>query len=88
VALALASVNALSRLVEGFVMQPEKVMRFEGEGGIRATTVIAEFHFESLGTENIHDRAHLSADQTGFWYIVHQSDHGKEFEIRHKPSFL
>jgi len=74
--------------VEGLVKQPEKVMRLEGEGGIGPTTVIAEFHFENFGTEDFHNGAHLSADQTGFEHVAHQSDNGEEFEISHAPSFL
>jgi hypothetical protein len=78
----------LSRLVEGFVMQSEKIMRLEGEGGIGPATVIAEFHFESFGPENLHNGAHLSADQTSFRHVAHQSDNGEEFEISHAPSSL
>jgi hypothetical protein len=63
--------------VEGFVMQSQKVMRREGKGGIGPTPVIAEFHLENLGTEDLHNGAHLSADQTGFGYVAHQSDNGK-----------
>jgi hypothetical protein len=80
--------GGLSRLVEGFVMQSEKVMRLEGKGGISPATVIAEFHFENFWTEDLHNGAHLSADQTGFGHVAHQSDNGEEFEISHAPSFL
>lgn len=69
-------------------MQPQKVMRLDGEGGVGPTTVIAELHFENVGTENLHNGAHLSANQTGFGHVAHQSDNGKEFEISHAPSFL
>ena len=69
-------------------MQSEKVMRLEGEGGIGPTAVIAEFHFENVGAEDLHNGAHLSADETGFGQVAHQSDNGEEFEISHAPSFL
>jgi len=69
-------------------MQSEEVLRLEGEGSIGPTTVIAEFHFENFGTEDLHNGAHLSADQTGFGHVAHQSYNGKEFEISHAPSFL
>jgi hypothetical protein len=74
--------------VEGLVMQSEKVMRLEGEGGIGPAIVIAEFHFENVGTEDLHNGAHLAADQTGFEHVAHQSDNGEEFEISHASSFL
>lgn len=69
-------------------MQPEEVMLLEGEGGIGPTTVIAEFHFESFGTEDLDNGPHLSADQSSFGQVAHQSDNGEEFEISHVPCFL
>jgi hypothetical protein len=74
--------------VEGFVMQSEKVMRLEGEGGIGPTTVIAEFHLEDFGAEDLHNGTYLSADQTGFGHVAHQSDNGENFEISHAASSL
>ena len=62
-------------------MQSEKVMRLEGERGIGPITVIAEFPFESLGTDYLHNSAHLSADQTGVGNVAHQSHNGEEFKI-------
>jgi len=53
-------------------MQAQKVIGLESEGGIRPAAVIAELHFEDLGTEDLHNRAHLSADETGFGYVAHQ----------------
>ena len=47
-------------------MQSQKVMGLEGERGVSSTTVVAEFHLESLWTEHLHNRTHLSADQPGF----------------------
>jgi len=70
------------------VTQSEKVMRLEGEGGIGPTSVIAEFHFENFGTEDLNNGPHLSAGQTGFGQVAHQSYNGKEFEISHAPSLL
>lgn len=62
-------------------MQSQKVIGLDREEGIRPTTVIAEFHFENSGTENLDNGAHLSADQTGLGHVSHQSDNGKEFKI-------
>jgi hypothetical protein len=73
----------LSRPVEGFVMKSEKFMRLGGEGGIGPTAVIAEFHFENFGAQDLHNGTHLSADQTGFAHVAHQSNDGEEFEISH-----
>jgi len=69
-------------------MQSEKVMRLEGEGGVGPTSVIAEFHFENFRTKDLNNGPHLSAGQTGFGQVAHQSDNGEEFEISHAPSFL
>ena len=80
--------GGLSRLVEGFVMQSEKIVRPKGEGGIGPTTVIAEFHFENLGTEDLHNCAHLSTDETSVGQVAHQSNNGEKFEISHALSFL
>jgi hypothetical protein len=74
--------------VKWLVMQAQKVIRLEGEGGIGPATVITEFHFESLGTEDLHNGAHLSADKTGFGHVTHQSHDGKEFKISHAHSPL
>jgi hypothetical protein len=74
--------------VKWLVMQAQKVIGPEGEGGIGPAAVIAEFHLESLRTEDLHNGAHLSADKTGFGQVAHQSNDGEEFEISHAPSFL
>ncbi len=68
-------------------MQSQKLVRFDSEGCIGPAIVIAEFHFKNLRTEDLHDGAHLSADQTGLGHIVGQSDNGKKFEISHLPPF-
>jgi hypothetical protein len=74
--------------MEGFVMQSQEVMRLEREGGVGPATVVAEFHLENFGTEDLDNGTNLPADQSGFGLVVHQSDNGKEFEIQHVPSFL
>ena len=67
-------------------MQAQKVIGRDGEGGVGPASVIAEFHFENFRTENLHNGAHLSADQSGFGHVANQCDHGKEFEISHLAS--
>src|ERR1017187_9983070 len=78
----------LSRLVERFVMQTQKVIGSESEGGVGPAAVIAEFHLENFRTENLDNGTHLSADQPRFGHVANQSDHGKKFEIGHLSSFL
>jgi hypothetical protein len=51
----------LSRLVEWFVMQTQKVIGPEGKGGVGPATVIAELHLENFRTKDLHNGAHLSA---------------------------
>jgi len=82
------NVTCSSRFVKWLVMQAQKVVGAEGEGGVGPAAVIAEFHLESLGTEDLHNGAHLSADKTSIGQVAHQSNDGKEFEIGHAPSFL
>lgn len=60
--------------MQWLVMQAQKVIGPEGERCVGPTAVIAEFHFENFGTENLHNGAHLSANQTGFGNVAHQSD--------------
>jgi hypothetical protein len=81
-------VGRLRRLVAWFVMQTQKVIGPEGQGGVGPTIVTAEFHFENFRTEDLHNGTHLSANQTGFGHVAHQSYDGKEFDSSHLPSFL
>ncbi len=58
------------------VMQTKKVVGPESDRGIGPTTVIAEVHFESFGTENFHNSAYLTTDQACFGHVAHQSHNG------------
>jgi hypothetical protein len=77
----------LGRLVERFVMQAQKIIRTEGEGRISSTVVITEFHFEYFRAEDLDNCTYLSSDEAGLRHIAHQSDDGKELEIRHNSLF-
>jgi hypothetical protein len=65
-------------LVKPFVTQAQKVIGSECEGRVGPATVIAELHLEDSRSENLDDRAHLPADETGLGHIAHQSDDSKE----------
>jgi len=69
------------------MMEAQKIMRPEGQRGVGPATVIAEFHFENLGTDHLHNCANLSAHQPSVGHVAHQSDNGKEFEICHYALF-
>ena len=56
------------------VEKPQEVAGFQSEARIGAAIVVAEFHFEDLGSEYFDYGAHLSADQPRFGQVPHQSD--------------